>query len=835
MKFFSITSLLLSARHVPILAQNADCPADNSGKIDKPFFGVTVNVLGRSFGSSYFMKKVAEWEELTGAIVNVPINAASGTELNELTEEDLASGADFYDGYIATNQNVPTLASQVDPVTKQSWILQLDDLVKNSQTLDWPGIDFIFREYLCLYDNNIYTLPFDGDQFLLFYRRDLQERDGWDIPKTWDELIALAEQYQGQDLDGDGIEDYAICQPNQGDMAFYSLYAPLLTLLQTHDEAHPDVKDNIFPKRHGVFMNLDIDGMTPVVDNVAMRKVMKLMKRIHELGQGEDLDLCCSTKDEGAEINSGHGLFKAGKCAFYYSFPSVGTNSIVQEQVNGTNETQFVYQHGRMGTAPLPGWTEYLNRETDTLQPCTVEDCPNSEKLEGGAMLNTASWFANGGMGAVINGRVSDLKQRAVFNLFAFFSKELTTTEAGMPYNPFRSPKHFQLDEYIDAGWNNVDAQLYLEAIQKSLKNPNAVMDLRVPYALQSSEDTRGFFRAYVHQFNELYRQMNEATDKESKNAVVESTITALHNEIQEWITRHDIRIESSDHYWTGEIENIYRRSMSLPLRAAPPKNRGVPSSIAYSILGVGAIVIMGSGFYVMKTQQSNIFSALSGIINPIAASCFEVTMIIFDVTGDCLSFLLVVRKDETVNYGFKLVYGVFVALSLGASLISIIVGLIRIRKELGWFKKSERAKREEEESKEEEEKKSTEELNQNSQKIVRSSSKRFQRQASQASSFSESIRNVISLKGDAKTQLEFAEAFMNLLLLFVEDLPMGIMNIVYIMAIRDGKVEFTVLYMLSFAGGLLLLGFKISKLREIDSFGDKIDLALSFMDASNR
>ena len=54
-------------------------------------------------------------------------------------------------------------------------------------------------------------------------------------------------------------------------------------------------------------------------------------------------------------------------------------------------------------------------------------------------------------------------------------------------------------------------------------------------------------------------------------------------------------------------------------------------------------------------------------------------------------------------------------------------------------------------------------------------------------------------------------------------------------MAIRDGKVEFTVLYMLSFAGGLLLLGFKISKLREIDSFGDKIDLALSFMDASNR
>ena len=33
---------------------------------------------------------------------------------------------------------------------------------------------------------------FDGDQFLLFYRRDLQEKDGWDVPKTWDELVDVA-------------------------------------------------------------------------------------------------------------------------------------------------------------------------------------------------------------------------------------------------------------------------------------------------------------------------------------------------------------------------------------------------------------------------------------------------------------------------------------------------------------------------------------------------------------------------------------------------------------------------------------------------------------------
>lgn len=122
----------------------------------------------------------------------VPLAATSGTELNMLTEEDLDTGANYYDGYIATNQNIPTLAHRVDPDTNKTFILQLDELVKNSKTLSWPGIESIFREYLCLYNNHVYTIPFDGDQFLLFYRRDLQEKDGWEVPKTWDELIEVA-------------------------------------------------------------------------------------------------------------------------------------------------------------------------------------------------------------------------------------------------------------------------------------------------------------------------------------------------------------------------------------------------------------------------------------------------------------------------------------------------------------------------------------------------------------------------------------------------------------------------------------------------------------------
>lgn len=79
MKFMRIASLLaLLQGAIPAAAADGNatsCP--ETDKIDKPFSGVTINVLGRSFGHDYFMSKVAEWEQLTGATVNVPLAGRS--------------------------------------------------------------------------------------------------------------------------------------------------------------------------------------------------------------------------------------------------------------------------------------------------------------------------------------------------------------------------------------------------------------------------------------------------------------------------------------------------------------------------------------------------------------------------------------------------------------------------------------------------------------------------------------------------------------------------------------------------------------------------------------
>ena len=58
----------------------------------------------------------------------------------------------------------------------------------------------------------------------------------------------------------------------------------------------------------------------------------------------------------------------------------------------------------------------------------------------------------------------------------------------------------------------------------------------------------------------------------------------------------------------------------------------------------------------------------------------------------------------------------------------------------------------------------------------------------------------------------------------------MAIMNMIFIMHFNGGTVKFSVIYMLSFAGGLVLLGFKFSKLREVEALTSTLDRSLLLM-----
>lgn len=110
--------------------------------------------------------------------------------------------------------------------------------------------------------------------------------------------------------------------------------------------------------------------------------------------------------------------------------------------------------------------------------------------------------------------------------------------------------------------------------------------------------------------------------------------------------------------------------------------------AIAISVLSVGAVLITLSGVYVMRSKRHSVFKFIKGLFNPISSAFFELTMLVFDISGDVLAFVLVVRKDENISDAFKITYGGFVAFALGISLIAIVVSIARIRRELGLVKK---------------------------------------------------------------------------------------------------------------------------------------------------
>ena len=46
---------------------------------------------------------------------------------------------------------------------------------------------------------------------MAYYRTDLLKEAGLEPPKTWDDYLAIAEHFNGKDLNGDGKADYGSC------------------------------------------------------------------------------------------------------------------------------------------------------------------------------------------------------------------------------------------------------------------------------------------------------------------------------------------------------------------------------------------------------------------------------------------------------------------------------------------------------------------------------------------------------------------------------------------------------------------------------------------------
>lgn len=126
---------------------------------------------------------VEEIDSLTGIANEIRVNAA------------LTDG--FYDGFVS-NPGVVGTAVATDP----PGFMDLGDFVRESSDLNWLDILPAFREVITTYDGQVYMLPLDGDVHSLFYRIDILEHFGLQVPRTWDEYVTVAKATHGKLYNG---------------------------------------------------------------------------------------------------------------------------------------------------------------------------------------------------------------------------------------------------------------------------------------------------------------------------------------------------------------------------------------------------------------------------------------------------------------------------------------------------------------------------------------------------------------------------------------------------------------------------------------------------------
>ncbi len=203
-----------------------------------------------------------------------------------------------------------------------------------------------------MFGGRVVALPTHGLSYLLAYRTDLFVPAGLQLPRTWDEVVALAAHFNGTDLNGDGEPDYGICmwQPRDCPSIGVTLGSVLASIVQTRGI------------RAGLYW--EPETMASVVHTAAWESAMAIVRNLSVYapapGGRRAAGLSCQYLDE----------FRRGRCALALATPE----QFKRDSIPGGVPESYV--RGKIGTSMLPGSEWVLDWGTGTLVRCTSTVCP---------------------------------------------------------------------------------------------------------------------------------------------------------------------------------------------------------------------------------------------------------------------------------------------------------------------------------------------------------------------------------------------------------------------------------------------------------------------------
>ena len=438
----SIGLTATSCSQLPVTPAKTSSDSQTTQVTAKPqrFDDVTLTVvtLDKPIGVAV-EHRVREFESRTGAkikMITVPFG-----EVYKTMWQDFSSGANKYDVMVFVPQWMADFAGG-------GYFEDLTDRVAKDKAIQWDDVAPFFRNFGSTYQERIYAVPIDGDFHMVYYRSDLLEKAGLQAPNTWDEYLAIARRFHGQDLNNDGQSDYGSCIPQQSNHVGYWMFWSIASaFLQSQGT------------QQGAFF--DPSTMRPLVNNQAFAKALDIYKETEKYEPPNKLNL---------DLTGMRNLFMAGRCALTIDWGDTGTLAI--------EPTSKVAN--KVGAVILPGTSEVLDRAKGKLVPCDKFICPYA--ING---INHAPYAALGGWAGAINKSANARVKEAGYALISYISKpeqsNVDVTIGSTGFNPYRISQFTDREIWVKAGMSAEAATKYLGGIGVSLSSPNVVMDLRIP------------------------------------------------------------------------------------------------------------------------------------------------------------------------------------------------------------------------------------------------------------------------------------------------------------------------------------------------------------------
>jgi multiple sugar transport system substrate-binding protein len=307
------------------------------------------------------------------------------------------------------------------------------------------------------WDGKTYRVSIDGDCHTFNYRTDYfadadlaaawkaEGHEGdWAVPKTWQKVQEVTKFLKGKKIGGQDAYGYLDPIKGWGGFGFYFLGSRATAYAK-----HPDDKAWLF----------DVDTMKPRINNPAW---VRAIQDVIDALPSEPADQL--NADPGT---TGFQQFLAGTGSMLSWWGDIGSNAKTSDSSVVGDVTGF---------SILPGSDDVYNAGTGAW-----------DKLPSGP--NYAPNMAYIGWGVYVMARVDadPAKQKAAWSAAAHLGgKDISLWCAAYPsgFQPYRQ-SHFDIKEWVTAGYDEAFITSYLNSEADSYNHPNAAIEPRIPGIFQ--------------------------------------------------------------------------------------------------------------------------------------------------------------------------------------------------------------------------------------------------------------------------------------------------------------------------------------------------------------